>query len=76
MSYGQYDAADENDDLLDLAGAECKPPISLKQTEFSLKQFPKGWARPSSVHPTSGGKYGWGSFLRRSIGAVSGGNTY
>jgi len=41
MSYNEYDAADESDDLLDLGGVECKPPISLKQTQFSLKQFAK-----------------------------------
>jgi len=41
MSYDEYDAADESDDMSDLGGAEGKPPISLKQTEFSLKQFAK-----------------------------------
>ena len=41
MSYDQYDAADESDDLSDWGGAEGKPPIRLKQTEFSLKQFAK-----------------------------------
>ena len=41
MSYNEYDAADESDDLSDLGGVECKPPISLKQTQFSLKQFAK-----------------------------------
>jgi len=38
MSYNEYDAADESDDLSDLGGVEGKPPISLKQMEFSLKQ--------------------------------------
>jgi hypothetical protein len=41
MTYDDYDADDECDDLLDLGGAEGKPPTSLKQTEFSLKQFGK-----------------------------------
>jgi len=41
MSYNEYDAADESNDSSDLGGAEGKPPISLKQTEFSLKQFAK-----------------------------------
>jgi len=41
MSYDEYDAADESDDTSDLGGADGKPPISLKQTEFSLKQFAK-----------------------------------
>jgi len=41
MSYDEYDAADESIDLLDLGGAEGTPPISLNQTEFSLKKFAK-----------------------------------
>ena len=41
MSYDEYDAADKSDDSSDLGGAEGKPPICLKQTEFSLKQFAK-----------------------------------
>jgi len=47
MSYEQYDAADESDDLSDLGGAEGKPPISLKQTEFSLKEFAKRMGQPN-----------------------------
>jgi len=41
MSYDVYDADDESDDSSHLGGEEGKPPISLKQTEFSLKQFAK-----------------------------------
>jgi len=41
ISYDQYDADDESDDSSDLGSAEGKPPVSLKQTEFSLKQFAK-----------------------------------
>jgi len=41
MSYNEYDVADQSDDSSDLGGAERKPPISLKQTKFSLKQFDK-----------------------------------
>jgi len=41
MSHDEYDAADESDDTSDLGGAEGTPPISLKQTEFSLKLFAK-----------------------------------
>jgi len=37
MSYDIYDAADESEDSSDLGGVEGKRPISLKQTEFSLK---------------------------------------
>ena len=42
LSYDRYDAAEESDDTLDLGGAEGRPPISLKQREFSLKQFSTG----------------------------------
>ena len=41
LSYDEYDADDESDDPSDLGGAEGKPPVGLKQTEFSLKQFAK-----------------------------------
>jgi len=41
MSEDKYDAAEESDNLSDLGGAEGKPPISLMQREFSLKQFAK-----------------------------------
>jgi len=52
ISYKHYDADDESDDLLDLGGAEGKPPISLKQMEFSLKQYAKmnGQANYSAFH--------------------------
>ena len=40
-SYDEYDADVESDDSSDLGGAQGKPPVSLKQTEFSLKQFAK-----------------------------------
>jgi len=75
MSYYEYEAADDSDDLSDLGSAEGKPPISLKQTEFSLKQFPKGWGRPTTVLSSSGRKYGRRVFWRTSIGPVSGGRT-
>jgi hypothetical protein len=41
MSYDEYDATDESNNSSDLDGTEGKPPISLKQMEFSLKQFAK-----------------------------------
>ena len=41
ISYYEYDVADESNDSSDLGGAGGKPPISLKQMEFSLKQFAK-----------------------------------
>jgi len=39
--YYKYVADDESDDSSDLGGADGKPPVSLKLTEFSLKQFVK-----------------------------------
>jgi hypothetical protein len=47
MPYHEYVAADESDDSSDLGSAEGKPPISLKQMEFSLKQFAKRMALPN-----------------------------
>jgi hypothetical protein len=41
ISYEEYDADDQSDDSSDLGGAEGKPPVSLKQTEFSLKHSAK-----------------------------------
>jgi len=46
-SYDQYNAEYESDDLSDLGGAEGKLPISLKQTEFCLKQFAKRMGQPN-----------------------------
>jgi len=40
-SYDQYDADYESEDSSDLGGAEGKASNSLKQKEFSLKQFAK-----------------------------------
>jgi len=42
ICYDEYAAYDESDDLSDSDGAVGKPPISMKQIEFSLKQFAKG----------------------------------
>jgi hypothetical protein len=47
MPYHAYVAADESDDSSDLGSAEGKPPISLKQMEFSLKQFAKRMGQPN-----------------------------
>jgi len=41
MFHNEYDAADDSEDWSDFGGAEGKLPTSLKQTEFSLKQFEK-----------------------------------
>jgi len=71
IAYDELDADYESDDSSDLGGAEGKAPTCLKQTEFSLKQFAKGWGSPTIVHSTSGRKYGWLGFSRRSISPVS-----
>jgi hypothetical protein len=47
ISYEQYDTDDESDTSLDLGGAEAKAAISLKQMEFSLKQFAKWMEQPN-----------------------------
>jgi hypothetical protein len=47
MSYVKYDALDKCNDLSDFSLAESKPPISQKQTEFSLKQFAKRKGHPN-----------------------------
>jgi len=41
ISDTEHDADTVSNDSLDLGRAEGKPPISLKQTEYSLKQFAK-----------------------------------
>ena len=41
ISYDEYDADDASDDSSNLGGVEGQPPVSLKQTEFSFKQFAK-----------------------------------
>jgi len=47
ICYDEFDADAESDDSSDLGGAEGKAPISLKQTEFSLKQFAKRMGQPN-----------------------------
>jgi len=47
ISYGKFDADYESDDSSELGGAEGKAPTSLKQTEFSLKQFAKRMGQPN-----------------------------
>ena len=41
-----FNADAESNDSSDLGGAEGKASISLKQTEFSLKQFAKRMGQP------------------------------
>jgi len=47
ISYDKYDADYESDDSLDWGGADGKASISLKLTEFSLKQFAKRMGQPN-----------------------------
>jgi hypothetical protein len=47
ISYDEFDADAESDNSSDLGGAEGKAPISLKQAEFSLKQFAKSMRHPN-----------------------------
>jgi len=47
ISYDEYDADYESDSSSDFGGTEGKAPISLKQTEFSLKQFAKRMGKPN-----------------------------
>jgi hypothetical protein len=47
ISYDPFNADVESDDSSDLGGAEGKAPTSLKQTEFSLKQFAKRMGQPN-----------------------------
>ena len=47
ISYEEINADAESNDSLDMSGAEGKAPISLKQTEFPLKQFGKRMGQPN-----------------------------
>jgi len=47
ISYDEFNADAWSDDSSDLGGTEGKAPISLKQTEFSLKQFAKRMGQPN-----------------------------
>jgi hypothetical protein len=58
ISYDEFGADDENNNFSHLGGAEGDAQTSLNETEFSLKQFAKGWGSPTSVHSTRGTKYG------------------
>jgi hypothetical protein len=47
ISYDEFEADAECNDSSDLGRAEGKAPISLKHTEFSLKQFAKRMGQPN-----------------------------
>jgi len=46
-SYDEFDGDDESDDSLDLGGAKVNASTSLKQMEFSLKQFATWIGQPN-----------------------------
>jgi len=45
--YAEFNADYESNNSSDLGGTKGKAPISLKQTEFSLKQFAKRMGQPN-----------------------------
>jgi len=47
ISFDEFDAYTGIDDSWDLGGAEGKALISLKQMEFTLKQFAKRMRQPN-----------------------------
>jgi len=47
IAYDEFDSDYESDDSSDLGWAEGKAPISLEQTEFSLKQFARRMGQPN-----------------------------
>jgi len=53
--------------------AICQSAWSKLNSPWS--NLPKGWGRSSTVHSTSGTKYGWLGFWRSSIGPLSGGRS-
>jgi hypothetical protein len=47
ISYDEFDADHESDESSGLGWAERQAPTSLKQIEFSLKQFAKRMGQPT-----------------------------
>jgi len=47
ISYDKFDADCVSDDSSDLGGAQGKDPVSVKQMEFSLKQFAEWMGQPT-----------------------------
>jgi len=54
---------------------KANPQLAWSKPNSDWSNSPTGWGRPSTVHSTSGRKYRWQSFPRRSIGPLSGGRT-
>jgi len=65
----------ESDDSSDLARAEGKDPSALSRQNSPWSNLPKGWGSPTWLHSTSGRKYRWLGFFRRSIGPLCGDKT-
>jgi hypothetical protein len=60
ISYDEFNADAESDNSLDFGGAEGKAPISLKQMEFSFKQFAKRMGQPN-FSAFNKGRKAWGA---------------
>jgi hypothetical protein len=65
MSCDERDAADESNKSSDLSGTEGKPPISPKQTEFSLKQFANRMGQPNFSLSNKWNKVWMAEFLEK-----------
>jgi hypothetical protein len=76
MSYDNYDADDERDILSDLGGTEHILPVSLKHTEFSLKQIAEkiGYANYSAFNKWKKG--GVAVFLEKKQRSIIRGQTW
>jgi len=57
------------------AGPKAKPQSAWNKWNSLWSNLPKGWGSPMLVRSTSGRKYGWLGFWRRSIGLLSGDRT-
>jgi hypothetical protein len=66
-SYDKYDADDGSDVSLDLYGVESKPPVRLKQTEFSLMQYAKRMGKGNCSLFNKQKKVWMASVLRRPV---------
>jgi len=70
ISYDKFDEDYESDDSSDLGSAKCKAPISLKQMEFSLKQFAKRIGQPNFSTFNKWKKVWAAGFLEKKHGSI------
>jgi len=70
ISSDEYYADYESNNSSHMGGSERKAPISVKQTEFLLKQFTKRMGSPTLVPSTTGRKCRWLGVWKRSIGPL------